>query len=795
MNVYIMVEVIRKRILCIAIAILALLNGITMIHSIAPNVSALTVRSPIRIDWNGEFTAANGVVSGNGTEGNPWIIENYAIQSVGAEDCIYIGNTTNYCIIQNCNLIHAQDYEPFPGDGIELYNAANVVIQHCTLADFWYGIYIRDSCNNSLLNNTVNECNGIRLSGSEFNRICGNTIRSDYDGLTISTYSHDNMIENNTFYSGLYAIQISYGDSNYFNNNIMNGGGFDFYDNIAAWCTQTILPTNKVDNKPVYYYSNVNLNNSFIPLDAGQVILANVSNARVIDLVLTNTSSGVMAGYCENIEISDNIITENSYGINLVQTNHSIITHNVVYNNNFGINVLYCDGNEVLYNYVENNNMAYQIYATTNTLVHYNAFIYNPWYEISPTSYNISICHNYWGGVNGGTYSDTTPLVSINSTGWHIEDFSIDNDHNFVPDILEGDRDGDGTVDYWDNDDDNDGWSDTYEIEAGSNPCDNASLPPDLDGDGIPDLSDPDIDGDGVEQGLDAFPYDSNETMDTDHDGIGNNEDQDDDNDGYNDTIEVALGTDATDPLDFPPDYDGDYLPDEYDPDDDNDGYEDAVELMLGTDAFNSSDYPLDYDGDFIPDVFDPDDDNDGWSDVLELMAGSSPYNITDVPRDIDGDGYPDVIDCDNDNDGFEDIWEEFLGTDKFNSSSTPIDTDSDGLPDGDSNNTQPWMDTDDDGDGVPDDIDLDPLDPTVREIVDEPETILNYYLWLILIIIGITVIGTVLMLARKLQPMIEDNAEESETELCPKCEFEIERGSACPFCPEEKAPEPPKSE
>ena len=41
-----------------------------------------------------------------------------------------------------------------------------------------------------------------------------------------------------------------------------------------------------------------------------------------------------------------------------------------------------------------------------------------------------------------------------------------------------------------------------------------------------------DSDNDGVDDGLDAFPDDENESVDTDGDGIGNNADTDDDNDG-----------------------------------------------------------------------------------------------------------------------------------------------------------------------------------------------------------------------------------------------------------------------
>ena len=44
---------------------------------------------------------------------------------------------------------------------------------------------------------------------------------------------------------------------------------------------------------------------------------------------------------------------------------------------------------------------------------------------------------------------------------------------------------------------------------------------PDFDGDGLPDMGDTDDDGDGVPDQIDAFPYDPNEQVDSDGDGIG----------------------------------------------------------------------------------------------------------------------------------------------------------------------------------------------------------------------------------------------------------------------------------
>ena len=71
----------------------------------------------------------------------------------------------------------------------------------------------------------------------------------------------------------------------------------------------------------------------------------------------------------------------------------------------------------------------------------------------------------------------------------------------------------------------------------------------DTDNDGLPDTcdagclatglaADPDDDNDGVLDGADIFPFNKDESVDTDGDGTGNNADTDDDNDGVADSAD-----------------------------------------------------------------------------------------------------------------------------------------------------------------------------------------------------------------------------------------------------------------
>ncbi|QLE86630.1 HYR domain-containing protein [Shewanella sp. Scap07] len=251
----------------------------------------------------------------------------------------------------------------------------------------------------------------------------------------------------------------------------------------------------------------------------------------------------------------------------------------------------------------------------------------------------------------------------------------------------------------------------------------------DTDNDGVGDNADAfpndptetlDTDNDGVGDNADAFPSDPTETLDTDNDGVGNNADAfpsdptetlDTDSDGVGDNAD-AFPSDPTETLDTDNDGVGDNA-DAFpsDPtetlDTDNDG------VGNNADAFpNDPTETLDTDNDGVGDNADAfpsdptetlDTDNDGVGD----NADAFPSDPTET-LDTDNDGVGDNADAfpsdptetlDTDNDGVGDNADAFP-----NDPTETLDTDNDGI----GNNA----DNDDDGDGVIDINDPNPLDP-----------------------------------------------------------------------------------
>ena len=111
----------------------------------------------------------------------------------------------------------------------------------------------------------------------------------------------------------------------------------------------------------------------------------------------------------------------------------------------------------------------------------------------------------------------------------------LDSDGDTIADLDEGraDSDGDGVLDRRSLDADGDGLSDS--IEAGD--ADLATPPVDTDLDGVPDYRDLDADDDGLTDDVELGCPGSTERLALDSDS-----------DGYQDTAEVAVGTDPCDP-------------------------------------------------------------------------------------------------------------------------------------------------------------------------------------------------------------------------------------------------------
>ncbi|WP_298767117.1 T9SS type A sorting domain-containing protein [uncultured Polaribacter sp.] len=330
----------------------------------------------------------------------------------------------------------------------------------------------------------------------------------------------------------------------------------------------------------------------------------------------------------------------------------------------------------------------------------------------------------------------------------------LDSDNDGIPDIVEAggtDTDGNGTVDNVNadgtltDDTDGDGLADVYDTTEGGNAITN----PDTDGDGIPDALDLDSDNDGIPDIIEAGATDADRDgkadnfTDADNDGFNDAVDGDTNNDGTADNTANALivtGPDSNNdgvPNSLPNgDEDNDGILNHLDIDADNDGIPDNVEGQtsagytapsgVGTgitdannngvddnyeDGTNIGAAPVNTDvaNDTIPDYLDDDSDNDGILDINE-NGDTDAFSATD----IDGDGLVDAFDDNDDsgiagatvNDGLSPTAPTV--TDATTLEEAYNDADGDFNPGAGDLDFRDSENNDNDGDGVPDDVDLD---------------------------------------------------------------------------------------
>ncbi|HEC81213.1 MAG TPA: PKD domain-containing protein [Thermoplasmatales archaeon] len=150
------------------------------------HTSSLKHHKPIHIEGNKGFTAENGVIGGDGTPENPYIISNWFISPFYGNG-IFVSNTNVYFIIENCFISGKKVLTriDFSSTGIFFSNVTNGRIINCTCINCGFGFLLVSSSNNTVENCCCeNSSFGISINGCPY-------------GYTTS--SNNNIIRNCTF--------------------------------------------------------------------------------------------------------------------------------------------------------------------------------------------------------------------------------------------------------------------------------------------------------------------------------------------------------------------------------------------------------------------------------------------------------------------------------------------------------------------------------------------------------------------------------------------------------------------
>lgn len=282
------------------------------------------VSEPFRITSNTDFaTYANG--GGDGSASNPWVIENLEVNgTVNTTYCIEISLTSDYFILRNCTLRNASR-------GLDLIGVSNAIIYNNTITNNSVGICALSSANNRIEgNNFTNNKYGLEyptvlvpIPLSENDIVSANRFESNGYGIYIA-WAENITVVSNSLLNNTYGIYVYDSATNLkFHNNTLLGDGISL--EYSEWHSITIDASNTVNGRSVHYLKNQT--GGTVPVDAGQIILANCTQMTVADQNLSGGDVGITLMECANITLENITAVDNDImGINMRSTSNTTMT-------------------------------------------------------------------------------------------------------------------------------------------------------------------------------------------------------------------------------------------------------------------------------------------------------------------------------------------------------------------------------------------------------------------------------------------------------------------------------------
>jgi parallel beta-helix repeat protein len=330
-------------------------------------INTFSADSPIFI--NGNIELASFSSSGNGTQENPYIIENYFITNSNIHgNGLEIINTDKFFILRGIIVENTNQ------NGIHIENVTNGRIEnnkaYSNLKGFYFlkssnltvsknyafetGLYFENSNYNNISNNLVeNSFNGYSFYSSNNNIFSNNFAENDITGLHliesngniisknifnqslsafVLSYSHNNNIETNFFLKSEFeALKFSFSSNNTIIDNIFEDKGISFFGKIVSDVNQKLVLNNTIMTKPILYLHQ--MSNKTIMDNFGQIILVNCSSIAITDQNISFASKAIQILFSNDITIIGNNIKDNYNGIYFLNSNNNKIVNNLLEKN------------------------------------------------------------------------------------------------------------------------------------------------------------------------------------------------------------------------------------------------------------------------------------------------------------------------------------------------------------------------------------------------------------------------------------------------------------------------------
>jgi len=363
------------------------------------NESDLPLQSHARIaiDGNQGFTTANGVVGGNGSPSDPFVIEGWNITiDDWYQSGVSVSNTSAYFVLrdvsvqapgpayeswavkltltQNGTIDNVRGFgkgweETFAG--IFLDTSSAVTVSRCEFVpgSMGAGVLIRDSTNVTIAANFVQSISILHASNVTVsrNKVSVNIAIDSSDGIVLD----ENEVHHTSVYvssnpSGLdfASILLTSSRNSTLRANLLTNAGIDIAGSSSEdYTTNTVTLDNLVNGKPVRFYKNC------------------------ADVVVSGVLAGqVLVAECENVRIAGLNLSYTNVAVKLVRVHHATVENGTFMSNSpRAVEVDESDNVTFTGNRFLRNNNAFLFRNSQNVLVYHNDFlfdwgnIFNPW--------------------------------------------------------------------------------------------------------------------------------------------------------------------------------------------------------------------------------------------------------------------------------------------------------------------------------------------------------------------------------------------------------------------------------
>ncbi len=359
----------------------------------------LVVHSPIHINNDAELTHQASLEgwAGDGSQGNPYVIEGLDINAQAIGCPIFIGNTTKFFVIRDCRVQNADPESDWTywGAAIVLFNCIHGSVRDNLCLNG--GIVLGRANFNTVAGNDCLGC-GIGLAFSDSNLIEWNTC-SDSAGTGIVVQGSNNEISNNTCRrNSVIGIAIDSGSHNLIIDNYLSENVICGVD-LLAWSSWSIVARNVCISSPndgidVSGSSNNSIeDNTCAQNGFAGICLTSLSwvvGSQIVG-IYNSTQNQVRSNLCYyndfyGIALFDgssrnmlvgNSCPSNEEGIIVTNSSDNQLVRNVCMSCGSGVALLECLRTNLTENWIDNNSVGVYMSDSSDMLFFHNNFTRN----------------------------------------------------------------------------------------------------------------------------------------------------------------------------------------------------------------------------------------------------------------------------------------------------------------------------------------------------------------------------------------------------------------------------------